>query len=417
MQDDNKINLRDIVLKSLNTELIKNKWILQQCEICNCLFYSIKIFRTCGSDKCDKSEFVFNEVPNTFISIEKLQKRIELFFNKFDYTTEKPLHMLHLKNNDLRVKNLESSLFTMAGVQILDDFLFHEDNLENKKLKKIFIAQPSVRLRSISKVGFLPGFYTSFINVCSEYVNPTVDEYIDDFFLWLKLIEELLGLQEIKLKIKEKVVEWNDRKSPTVQVFFYYMSMELGDASFHYEFPQKTRKNIVISDIGFGLERLCICVNKNNRNFDLIGPYMQSVMGEYTIMDRTRTLVLLIGSNILPSDTPHGTKVRSLINDLSADDLGSFKWLELVSYFYAFWCGFIQLELSPLKIRDILRNEIYRQNNRKLAIALKLNISNEELTIPTYEFVEHYINGSYGEIKSFDKLDAIIKNFFDKHAV
>ena len=412
MQSSGGVDLRDKLLESLNVELVKGGWIPQKCEVCSCLFYGTKKYKVCASEKCGEPTIEFDGEPNHFISIEELNKKIELFFNKSGYSIEKPLHMLHSKNKDLKVKNLEDSLFTMAGVQILDDFLFHEMSLENKKLKKIFIARPSVRLLSISKVGSLPGFYTSFINVCSEHINPTLDEYLKDLFLWIKLIDELFGLQEIRLKVREKIVKWNDRKSPTVQIFFYYKGMELGDAGFHYEFPQKTRDSMVVSDIGFGLERLCICINKNKRHFDLLGPYLQSFMGDYTIIDRTRTLVLLIGSNILPSDTPHGTKVRSMIKDLFAADKGTFKWLELVPYFYAFWSGFTQLELSPLKIRDTLRSEIYRQNNRKLATDLKLNISNEELIRPTYEFVELYIHGKYGKVESLNKLDAAIKNMF-----
>lgn len=397
---------------SLNTMLVKDGWIAQECEVCKCLFYGTKKYKICASEKCGEPEISFDGKPNHFTSLEELKKRIELFFNKSGYSIEKPLHMLHSKNKSLNVKNLEDSLFTMAGVQLLDDFLFHEMKFDNKKLKKLFIAQPSVRLSSISKVGYSPGFYTSFINICSEHVNPTLDECLNDFFLWLKLIDELLGLQEIRLKIREKVVEWNDRKSPTVQVFFYYKGMELGDAGFHYAFPQKARDSIVVSDIGFGLERLCICINKTKHHFDLIGPYLQSFFGDYAIIDRTRTLVLLVGSNILPSDTPHGNKVRSLIKDLSMADKGTFKWYELVSFFYAFWSNFIQPELSPLKIRETLRNEIYRQNNRKLATDLRINISNEELLMPTYEFIESYINGKYGRVESLDKLDTALKNMF-----
>ena len=124
MQNSNQDNLRDKLLGSLNTTLVKDGWIAQECEVCKCLFYGTKKYKICASEKCGEPEISFDGKPNHFTSLEELKKRIELFFNKSGYSIEKPPHMLHSKNKSLNVKNLEDSLFTMAGVQLLDDFLF-----------------------------------------------------------------------------------------------------------------------------------------------------------------------------------------------------------------------------------------------------------------------------------------------------
>lgn len=412
LQGDNKENLREELLESLNTRLANEGWIRQECGVCKSIFYGTKNYKTCGSEKCGEPEVSFDGAPRHFISLVELEEKVKNFFNSKNYLIEEPLSILHSKNNGSDPKNLDDSLFTIAGVQILDDFLFHGKEFDEKKLKKLFIAQPSVRLSSISKVGYSPGFYTSFINICTESVNPSVEEYLTDFSLWLKLVEELLGLDEIRLKLREKVVEWNNKKSPTIQIFFYYKGMELGDAGFYYGFQQDGREDLTIGDIGFGLERLCICINKPKRHFDIVGPYLQSFKGENMVIDRTRTLVLLVGSNILPSDTPQGNKVRTLIKDLLIADNGTLKWYEIVPYFYAFWNDFTKLELSPAKIREILKNEVYKQKNRQLATELGIKVSNEELILPTYDFIELYINEKYGKIKSFEGLDEALKGMF-----
>jgi hypothetical protein len=399
--------LKEEAFTLVNSALIDEGWSKGRCKECGTIFYSQEQSDACGNQKCSGATVIFPRENNmAILSLHDMLAQSSNFFKAMGYRLEKPRHILH-SNKSHGMEKLDKSLFTISGVQILDDLLFGESNIEEGRYKKIFVEQPSVRLNHVEDVGVHYGRYTSFTNICTESINPSPREYVEDLTNWIEFFKSTTGLNNLRLTLAENESNWNGKRAMSLQTFFYYKNLELGDANFYYNFPQDTRDAITLGDIGFGAERICCCINKPARDFDIIGPYMESLNHNYQLIDKTRTLTLLVGSNILPSDSAAGSKVRGLIRELSSADRNSFKWFTLVPYYYAFWSGLTELELSPVKIREVIRNEINRQANTEVANLLKLDISDDVAILPMYEFIDNCLLGKYGRKISLDRIDEI----------
>jgi hypothetical protein len=403
-------------LDYLDLSLSKHGWKKNVCDSCSETFYSMVNTTNCGSDACTKPySYIRDENHNTSISSVELNEKLKMLFAGYGYEKTKPRHILHTKSKP-NVKILEESLFTIAGVQILDSLLFDEQSPVTSE-QRLFVSQPSVRLNFIQKVGTEYGLYSSFVNVCTLSTDATPESFVNEIQLWGEVLGNVLGLNLLSIKISEKISNWAGKQSPVVKVLFSNRGLELGDGCFHYSFPQTSRPNLQMTDIGFGLERLTCAINGTNRHFDVMGPYLNSIMGDWISMDRLRTLVLLVGSNVLPSESHYGTKVRGLIKDLDEADNSSSKWINILPYYYSFWSNFTTLELTPMKIRDLIRDEIFRSTNIKLANILRLSISQEQIKLPPFEFVENLIKGSNKEKLSIAKVENALTNLHrnDKH--
>lgn len=338
----------------------------------------------------------------------KLNKLLTALFRDNNYKICEPINILH-KNREKEAL-IEDTLFTIAGVQILDDELFGT-KVPTANTEKFFVAQPSIRMSSLNRVGLKMGYFSSFINVSSEIINPAPKDYVNDIELWLKFLTTYMDPGKITLRVQNREVAWSGRSSMVFQIYYYYKDLEIGDSTFHYAFNRSDGAKVTFLDSGFGLERLALGIYEGETNLEVISPaYFHDK--KFGFIDRIRNLTLLIGSNVLPDGTAAGLKVRHLAKDLAECEEDYYLMYELVPYFYTFWSDFTAstLIISPAKIKGILKEEYYRQKNKLLANKLGLNLSNQEFDIPPYEFVENCIVGKYGKTFSREKLYSIIKN-------
>jgi len=405
--------MRNDLVANIDSRFIETGWVKSACTNCGTDFYAKSPSRTCGNEQCGENIKEWSTAHNNVaISIEKLADKINSYFLNSNYTIKNPIHMLHWRKWD-NTKRIDRSIFAMAGVQALDNILFDEAAIIGGKLEKVYVAQPSVRLNTPKDaVAKVYGFYSSFLNVSTVSVNPSVEAYSSELFLWADLFERSLGIKGLKITVSDSRTNWDGRESPMVRFYFRYNGIELGDANYIYDFPQKNRDSLVVGDMGFGLERICCIINQAGQDFDVIGPYSESLRGNKKMVDKIRALTLLVGSNIFPGDTPYGTKIRSMVRDLIEIDGDSLRWFNLVPHFYAFWSNFTKLELSPVKIRAVIRDEIYRQYNKEIADSLKIDSPVSDLTLPPHEFIENCMRGAYkGEIKIDSANEAIMKVF------
>lgn len=413
IQSASQRKIRNDLVANIDSKFIEKGWVKNACTNCGINFYAKSLSRTCGNEKCGENIADWSTTHNKItIPVEGLADKIKEYFLKSNYTVKDPIHMLHFRKWD-NEKRIDRSIFAMAGVQTLDNILFDEASITSGKIEKVYLAQPSVRLNTPKEaLAKVYGFYSSFLNASTVSVNPTVEVYSSELFLWVDLLEGLLGIKDLKISNFDSKINWDGRESPMVRFYFRYKGVELGDANYIYRFPQKSREPLIVGDIGFGLERICCIINKAGQDFDVIGPYSESLRGNKKLVDKIRALTLLVGSNILPGDTPYGTKIRSMIRDLIEIEGDSLRWFSLVPYFYAFWSNFTKLELSPVKIRMIIRDEIYRQYNKEIATSLKIGPPISDLTLPPHEFIENCMRGVYKQEIKIDSVNEAIKKVF-----
>ena len=216
------------------------------------------------------------------------------YFFKKNYNCIKPYKIVN--NND--------TIFITAGIQpILSDY-------RNNKLinnKKIYLSQPVIRTQFANSIS--EGSSIAFTNSTTAGFNITKEEHYILINDWMELFNELgMNTKNIFTKTKEYERTWGDLIVNGEKTFYYYNGIELGDTTF---FTKITKHGDYIgiksmSDVGFGLERLRWCVNKNSY-FDL---YNENILLPIEVKAYLSVLALLSVNNVKPSNKNSGYRFR-----------------------------------------------------------------------------------------------------------
>jgi len=298
--------------------------------------------------------------------------------------------------------NLEDTLFIVAGVQALNPIFIDEAPVTEGAL---FIAQPVIRTQYADMVGKIDGFSTSFVNICTEDLNASPKRHVEHIDRWLSYLSHIgLFVNQTSIVPEFLTPDWGKGTFNNVAIYLNYGGLQLGDMSFFYGIPQRTRKEMTVSDIGFGLERVAWAVNKSTSYFDAIGPFIESFLEKYRLMDSARTLALISGSGVTPSKEGTGYRFRKFAQMLLDADKGDFGFLHLIPYYHSFWGNLLQLSRNSDECRNLIYREYLRRLNAQLSAALRIEWQNS--WSDTEALLESILTGSYGI--SVDQLRGVI---------
>ncbi len=323
-------------------------WKLCECQSCRRAFYSKNLEASeCGWRKCSSAdkEKVRNAVlSKKQISLLSLLQKIKSLFISLGYTNHEPIAMTSGYNTDL----------VSAGVQIFSDIFSSRDS-SGKGGVRYFVSQPCVRLGSLrSKEDKLPkDMSTSFVNTCTESLGITLDDHFTSMDHWLTVLSKLgLHASNLNLIIRNRLENWGMGEFLVHQVFFVYNSVEIGDANFTYSLPGNS--SLSMSDIGFGLERICWVLNGLSDYSDV-----SSILGlpsDPELQDACRTIALLLTSKVTPSGRSSGGRLRWLIKRATLRTDAANVVMIVYSYL-GFWKQFNKSELNYSSMLEILMPE------------------------------------------------------------
>lgn len=312
------------------------------------------------------SDFESRGVDETVVERLNNPEYLNAFFEKRGYKIHKPKSIINEGG---------STLFTSAGVQILDDVIFREAVIPQEK---IYVAQPVLRSQFIDEIK--PGTSTSFVNISTEVVNPGLDEHFRTFSDWLDLLSEL-GIKEGDLDIfsDEDEPSWGGKKFKNKILRIFYRGLEIGDSVYAHDVPQGSRSPINFSDIGFGLERI-----KWSKRIN----YGELAINE-RIEDYCKTLALLSGSGLQPSNHDQGYRMRLFSKRLLEEKTEVREQTDkALSYYYDYWTRWAHLKVEKGEAVARIAKENGRNFNRILLDKLKekhadvdinINLSTSEL--------------------------------------
>lgn len=244
-----------------------------------------------------------------------LYRKTESFANDlgFRVSTEKPVYDIEQQNTerDFSINRLQAvfeknnffianpmsikledatTLFVSAGIQKLENTIHKEDAFPNVPL---LINQPVIRSQFLGSKEIES--HTSFHNITTIDININMNQHLNHLKKWIDFLLSSGFLKENFLfQIKESNPKIGNIKFDNFAIKVFYGGLEIGDAVFIPEMPQKTRSNFSISDIGFGLERLGHIPDSDH-----------SVAN-----DCVKTLALLSMSGVEPSNNNHGYRFR-----------------------------------------------------------------------------------------------------------
>lgn len=373
-------NITDIEIqfeKDIDAYLHSRYWISRNCDVCGNQFYSKNKDTSCGSLYCE-GEYNFLSKPKRKkpLFLDELFNSTKDFFKNNNYEIVKGIGPVneYVSNKDYNIRNLEDPLFTTSGVSVLYDSIFNE---KDKYQKEIFIAQPSIRTQFFDDIGKRDGFSTSFVNISTEEINPDIMRHIKHLDNWLTYFSSAgLFVNDMKLSKRHDTPDWGKGQFQNIIVDINYGGLQLGDAVLAYDIPQNSRNNLSISDIGFGLERVCWALNKTKSYFDIIGPLPDSLIKSPTLIDTARTLTLMAGGGVDPSKIEQGYRFRQFSKRLVSEK-ENYDFENLTSYYYNFWNKFIDLNRTLDDSRKIIRKECNR--NLNIGLCESLNIKPNSL--------------------------------------
>lgn len=262
----------------------------------------------------------------------------------------------------------------IAGVQIFDEIIHRGAEILTDQM---FIAQPCIRMQFQPYVSTQAGTSTSFVNVCTEKMNGSFEEHLQTVDHWCTILSKLgLHMNDFFVIMRETTNDWGTGSFPTLELFFVYGGLELGDASY-FHIPQSNRAPIPVSDIGFGLERIAWAINKTDAYFDTLIPW--TVQGVNEKIDACRTLALLLLCGVQPSNKGSGLQFRRFAKALS-EDYYCEDLFYLILYYFDYWSQFSKPSVSRDVAIKRARLEIERFINLKISETLGLPPPREETT-------------------------------------
>jgi hypothetical protein len=324
----------------------------------------------------------------------ELYEEAKKFFEREGYRVVDGLNIL---------KGCGKTFFVVAGVEILNDVLIKEKPIPHLSL---FVAQPSVRLKFIDYVEENNGFSTSFVNLSTQEVNPSLKSHIKHVNNWVKFLHSIGLHSYLTFSVRERKRNWGFGEFDGIGIVSRYCGVEIGVCNFLYNIPQRTREFLRVSDIGFGLERLGWLINKPLSYFDVIGPILFSLRKKYVLMDSIRTMVLMASHGILEGKREQIKRFKRLAKKCEVDTARGLDIDQLISYYYNFWSKIRKPPKSKDYCKKVIRYEIYRHIIKRLSYELKT---------PPLKFVpsiQEYLEKTLKNGVSFDKIREVVTQLY-----
>ncbi len=340
----------------------KNKWELCKCASCNSEYFSKKQTDSgnCETFSCEGYKFLEKPRKKGYLTTDSLNSQFNSFFENQNYAKALPIPILIGSGK---------TLFTGTGGQIFNSAIMEEREYDPRKFN---VAQPVIRFQGEQSVGKIDGFSTSFVNLATEQVNATINDHLSHFDNWLNWLSNLgIYMGDVTMKLSDSHPNWGKGSFNISVVKMYYGGLEIGVVNYSIDVPQNTRPNLSISDLTFGLERIAWAVNKTPSYYDIVGPISLSAKNKHVEMDSYRTMVLMAGSGVNPSNKDRGSKFRLLSKKIA--DLGEAYPTGLVSYYDNWWRNFMDLPIKPEDVNRIMQGE--RNRNINLLMQEKLNLT------------------------------------------
>ncbi len=267
----------------------------------------------------------------------------------------------------------------IAGVQVFDPIIHRKQTI---RLEKLFVAQPCVRMQFQHIVEMQEGTSTAFVNVCTERMSASLSDHLQAVDQWCTALSKLgLHMNDFAIVVRTSEKNWGTGDFMAVELFFLYGGLELGDAVY-FAVPQEHRPPLMISDIGFGLERILWAVNKTESYYDLLTPLMSD--GPREMFDTLRSLALLALSGVQASNKGSGLQFRRFAK-VVAEKYIQEDTDQLLQHYYDYWAHFITPSVSSDSVVRLVKLEVERFFN------LRIN-EHFKLPQPRNETTEEYLN-------------------------
>ena len=348
------------VLELVYASFIERGWRRQQCVRCGKTFFAKPTGRhvsgLCGHGGCASEPPRLLSMPRRkrLVTPQEVLGRMQAFFQATGY--------INVPSKNIAQSEGVTDL-VVAGVQLLDPFIHKGVHLPHSAF---FVAQPCVRTQFQEDVPKTEGISTAFVNTCTERINSSAKEHDNSIDQWCEMLSRL-GLHMDDMTLVGRVSEnnWGTGVFASAEIFFVYADLELGDAAYA-SVPTTSGENVVVSDIGFGLERVVWAMNKTPSYFDVLAPLVS--LGPRELWDLCRTVALLSLCRVKPSNKGAGVQLRRFCK-IIAERFYILGLQETLQHFIAYWKYFLHPDVTDKTALLVIQQEIERFINLKVCAA------------------------------------------------
>ncbi|TSC89443.1 MAG: hypothetical protein G01um10145_600 [Microgenomates group bacterium Gr01-1014_5] len=347
-------------------------WERRDCSRCERQYYAKGVSQNCGDSTCCGSfEFLQDVRRERSLTLPGLEIVVRNHFENAGFELHPPKSILNEGG---------TTLFTSAGVQLLDDWVLKDANPPRRPL---YVSQPSVRTQHLDSIG--EGNSLSFVNICTEVANATPETHFVNLDHWLDCLSRLgLYVGDITLHERRLIQQWGDVTLKSEIIAIFYKGLEIGDGNYNYGFTPQASNATFISDFGFGLERLAWILRKGSY-FDGVGPLSESLKGNSVLQELIKTLTLLSSYGLEPSNKDRGYRFRLFAKKLVALTFPEHCVVfPLASYYYNYWKNFADLLIQQDLVVDIIQREYDRNYNQRVNLLLS---AKSDPNCPTEEYL------------------------------
>lgn len=380
MNDNGKIESLDASLddvdffEALHSLVQRWSFTRQRCDKCGRDFFGKSGRMNCGDASCsERSNFLFAGERHLEMTCGEVAKRFRSYFVNAGYPNAPACQM---------VNETGTTLFVVAANQILDPVVFQEKNTEERRA---CVAQPSIRTQFREVLGKEEGFSTSFVNIATLILSPSLEEHFQAVDDWVSFLSSCgFTVEDIQLRIRTDRPDWGGKKFRNIVLDVNYQGIQLGDAVLNIAIPQNSRSPLTVSDIGFGVERMSWALQKNPSYFSSIAQKDFS-KDQVRMIDGIRTVSLIAGSGIMPSNKGRGYRFRLFLKE--AMPLGRRAMNHYLKSSYDYWADFISLPCTFENVERTVNEEIDRNINLEICNKLGLKKGREFIRESVSDFL------------------------------
>jgi hypothetical protein len=349
--------------RSICESLCPKGWLLQQCGACARYYLSRVVRLFCGEDKCRRvirAPAPFRPTRNVDCAI--VGRKLIQSFEERGYVRR--------QRNDLR-NPLRDPVFIVAAIQCFDDIIYGSTAVPSDCF---VVAQPSIRLRYIDRVGFDRGIGTSFVNL-GTYAFGADREVHERFFdQWLSaLVKVGMDLDGFSLVDEHTPFDAGPYRGRYIPI--YWQGIELGEAIFIEHASTVKNGDVMMLEFCFGLERIVWALTGCEHYYRAVGPAILRVHDDAVLNDAVRTSVLMAMTGITPRHKGPGRHMRRVAVRLLRFPF-HLAFSDAIGSCYSDWATFIKPELSRTETEGILEKEVKWQ--ARLSLRAKLGIPNTD---------------------------------------
>lgn len=379
----------ETIINTTKTVLASRGWFLEKCSRCQ-RYYFTKIERpNCQDPACESNPLFLQLNPHGKPRLlSEIANHIKLYFRELNFF---PAHL------DNVVAQLGETLFIIAAIQVLDQFIYTNLSVPTEPL---IVAQPSIRLNYMDRIGEQEGFSSSFVNVASEEFVTSIKRYSVHLNIWLDCLSSL-GLHANQITLIAEIVPFDSGPYYGNYLIFNYAGIELGEGIYINKIKTKKEDDLRLLEFAFGLERILWAVNKTRLYYHNFGLLTARMQGNFIFTDAVRTATLMVMSGVQPSHRAQGGKLRLVIKKIIKHlDQNN---LELnISHSYGEWSHFIKPVKSVENCFTIIQKEINRQINLKICAEIGIKTNKFDLHSTPEQFCDYLLKQGFKLEKILD---------------